>query len=360
MSFATAVLTYQDAVAALPTGRKHILLGNGFSIACDPVFRYASLYDAAISAGLSARAQSVFQRIGTNNFEGVMRLLEDAQWVAEAYGLLDAGDSEILRDVEIVKRTLVEAVASSHLPHTGSLSDEKKLAAKAFLEPYYNVFTTNYDLLPYWVNMSIPAGAIWGDGFRADAEVPDAPYVVFTERLGSDRGLFYLHGALHLYIALGELRKHTWSRTGIPLTRLIAAGLSEGSYPLFVAEGTGEKKLEQIQRSGYLWYALDKFARLKGPLVVFGHSLGDSDGHIANGIADNGDLRQVLVGLHGDPKSAANQAIYASTLRMTARRQQLAKRRSRTKPLEFVFYDSAKPSLGARSSTTQTVGPLPL
>lgn len=341
MTFATEVLTYQDAVAALPAGRKHILLGNGFSIACDPVFRYASLYDAAISAGLSERAQRVFQRLGTNNFEGVMRLLEDAHWVAQAYGLLSSSDSEILKDVEIVKRTLVEAVANSHLPHSGSLSDDKKAVARAFLEPYYNVFTTNYDLLAYWVNMSARAGAIWGDGFRADAEVPDARYVVFTERLGNDRGLFYLHGALHLYVEHGELRKHTWSRTGIPLTRLIAAGLAEGSYPLFVAEGTAEKKLEQIQRSGYLWYALDKFARLSSPLVVFGHSLGDSDGHIANAVADNGDLRQVLVGLHGEPKSAPNQAIYASTLRITARREQLARRRSRIKPIEFVFYDSA-------------------
>ncbi len=341
MTFATEVLTYQDAVAALPAGRKHILLGNGFSIACDLVFKYGSLYDAAISAGLSERAQGVFQRLGTNNFEGVMRLLEDANWVAQAYGLLDSSDSEILMDVEIVKRTLVAAVASSHLPHTGSLSDGKKAAAKAFLESYYNVFTTNYDLLAYWVNMSAQGGAIWGDGFRADAEAPDAPYVVFTERLGNDRGLFYLHGALHLFVEHGELRKHTWSRTGIPLTRLITEGLAHGSYPLFVAEGTAEKKLEQIQRSGYLWYALDKFARLSSPLVVFGHSLGESDGHIANAIADNVDLRQVLVGVHDDPRSPANQAIYASTLRMTARREQLARRRSRIKPIKFVFYDSA-------------------
>jgi hypothetical protein len=71
-------LTYQELLAALPErGRVHLLLGNGFSIACDPIFRYASLYDAAVEAGLSARAQQVFARHGTNNFEGVLRLLED-------------------------------------------------------------------------------------------------------------------------------------------------------------------------------------------------------------------------------------------------------------------------------------------
>jgi hypothetical protein len=322
-----------------------VLLGNGFSIACDPVFQYGSLYDASIAAGLSPRAQSVFQRLGTNNFEGVMRLLDDTHWVAEAYALLPKGDSEILRDVEVVKRTLVKAVATSHLPHTGCVSESKKLAARTFLEPYYNVFTTNYDLLAYWVNMSADAGAIWGDGFRADGDVPDAPYVVFAERLGGDRGLFYLHGALHLYVAEGELRKHTWSRTGVQLTQLITAGLAGKRYPLFVAEGTAEKKLEQIQRNGYLWYALDKFARIKGPLVVFGHSLGESDGHIANAIADNGELPLVLVGLHGDPKNTTNRAIYSATQKMKARRERLPKRRSRSKSLDVIFYDSrtAKP-----------------
>lgn len=341
MTRGTALLSYQEATANLPSGRRHILLGNGFSIACDPVFKYASLYEAAISAGLSGRAQAVFRRLGTNNFEGVMRLLDDAQWVAETYELLSPEDSEILKDVEVVKRTLVDAVAHLHLPHTGALADEKKLAARSFLEPYYNVFTTNYDLLAYWVNMSAPGGAIWGDGFRADSEVPDAPYVVFTERLGGDRGLFYLHGALHLYVAHGELRKHTWSRTGIPLTQLISAGLALGDYPLFIAEGAAEKKLEQVQRSGYLWYALDKFARLTSPLVVFGHTLGESDGHIADAIADNTSMVHVLVGLHGDPGSGPNQAIIASTQRMSARRERLIRRRSRTKQLDFMFYDSA-------------------
>jgi hypothetical protein len=41
---------------------------------------------------LSHRAQRLFERIGTNNFEGAMRLLEDAHWVAQTYGLID-GDA---------------------------------------------------------------------------------------------------------------------------------------------------------------------------------------------------------------------------------------------------------------------------
>ena len=36
--------------------------------------------------------------------------------------------------------------------------------------------------------------------------------------------------------------------------------------------------------SVYLWYAMDKFSRIESPLVVFGHSLGDSDRHITDAI----------------------------------------------------------------------------
>jgi hypothetical protein len=90
-----------------------------------------------------------------------------------------------------------------------------------------------------------------------------------------------------------------------------------------------------------LWCALDKLARVEGALVVFGLSLGDSDAHIAQALADNLNLPKMLVGLHGDPKSAVNQAIHASVAKMLARREQLMKRRHRGKPLEVVYYDSA-------------------
>src|SRR5687768_11341895 len=85
------VLSYSEVVDRLPTGRCHLLLGNGFSIACDPRFNYGSLYEFAKDNGLSSRVLGVFDRLGTNNFEGVMRLLEDANWVAGHYGLTNAG-----------------------------------------------------------------------------------------------------------------------------------------------------------------------------------------------------------------------------------------------------------------------------
>jgi hypothetical protein len=36
--------------------RNHLLLGNGFSIACDPIFKYEKLFEHAKMSGLSQEA----------------------------------------------------------------------------------------------------------------------------------------------------------------------------------------------------------------------------------------------------------------------------------------------------------------
>src|SRR5665647_2623156 len=114
------VITYQEVRERLRAWKtKYLLLGNGFSIGCDPVFQYGSLYEVAVTSGLSPQAQAVFARLGTNNFEGVMRLLDDSHFVATTYGLISGAESRMLDDLETVKKALVSAVANSHLPHSG-------------------------------------------------------------------------------------------------------------------------------------------------------------------------------------------------------------------------------------------------
>src|SRR4051794_20244206 len=112
-------IQYDEVVRSFGNSRAHLLLGNGFSIGCDPVFKYQSLYEKAVAKGLSANAQQVFKRFGTNNFEGVMSLLENTHWVAVEYSLVKGDRSQMLDDVEIVKRALIEAIADSHLDHSG-------------------------------------------------------------------------------------------------------------------------------------------------------------------------------------------------------------------------------------------------
>lgn len=326
------LLTYQQVLERLGNGRVHLLLGNGFSIECDPVFAYPSLYQKAVESGLSERAQRVFEGLGTNNFEGVMRLLSDSHWVARTYGLVEGDTSDMLADLEVVKRALVQAVTGAHLPHTGAVDAERKAAAAKFFKPYHNVFTTNYDLLAYWVVLH-DGRPRYKDGFAEDPEDPDAPHVVFAFHVGNERGLYYLHGGLHLFAQQGLVTKHCWNRAGVPLTTSIQAGLAEGRYPLFVAEGLPEKKLEQINRSSYLSYAFGKFMRIEGPLVVFGSSLGATDSHLVDALAGNRGLRQLYLSVQGAANEPAADAI-------VARVQAVRNARGFT-PLQVDYYDSA-------------------
>jgi hypothetical protein len=307
-----AILDYSD-VRETFTGRTHLLLGNGFSIGCDPIFKYQSLYDIAVSKGLSANAQAVFSRFGTNNFEGVMRVLMDAHWVGRQYGVIDDDESAgILADVDIVRQALVSAIAESHLAHSGMISGEKKASAGAFLDPFHNIFTTNYDLVAYWVVMAAEPSPKYRDGFGDDVEEPDADHVVFSFQLGDQRGIYFIHGALHLWVKSGIVAKHCWSRTGERLTDLIRAGMADGQNPLFVAEGTSEKKLEQIHTNAYLSYALSKLGRIAGTLVVLGHSLSAQDQHLRDIIAGNKKLHKLFIGVRDSNNTAKADEAAAS------------------------------------------------
>lgn len=307
-----SIVDYAKVRENIGDDRAHLLLGNGFSIGCDPIFEYASLYDRAVERGLSERAQSLFSRLGTNNFEGVMHLLDRSEWVARLYGLVGGEGSAMHDDLEVVKAALVDAIAASHLENVGEVSEKKLAAACAFFDEYHNVFTTNYDLLAYWTVLSRHGGPVFVDGFGDDPNEPDSPTVVYSFRVKDQRGLFYLHGGLHLFADTnGQATKHCWSRSGEPLTALIRNGLANGQYPLFVAEGAAERKLEQIHRSSYLSYAFEKFGRIQKHLVVFGSSLSATDDHIRRAIAGNKDLKNLYIGVLGKNAASAEAAVTA-------------------------------------------------
>ncbi len=82
------MLTYQQVCDEIgprrpnSSVRNHILLGNGFSIACDPIFKYEKLLEYAKESGLSQEVVGLFEYLGTNNFEGVLKQLEHCNWIA--------------------------------------------------------------------------------------------------------------------------------------------------------------------------------------------------------------------------------------------------------------------------------------
>ena len=327
---------YQHVLGTLDN-TAHLLLGNGFSIACDPIFKYNNIYQFAKDHGLSPRVQAMFAHFGTTNFELIARALSDSAYVGNLYGFLtQPSELEIEKDIQEIKNALVSAIAKTHLATPNQMDADKRASCVSFLKPYTNVFTTNYDLLLYWSTMQgiSDKQLQFQDGFRASVDEPNEEYVVFSKRLGDRKGIFYLHGALHLSDVDGEVRKHCWNRSGVTITEHVITSLQADTYPLFVAEGESIRKLEHIQRSGYLTYCYLKLQGIQRPIVVYGSSLGDSDDHITNAIGDS-DCPVVWLGVHGgiDSTSASHAELVAAKLE--ARRQKA----NPSKPLEVCFYD---------------------
>lgn len=68
--------TYATALKRTAARPRHIVLGNGFSIAAHREFAY----DALVHAGgaLSERLQHVFDQVQTSDFEAAIKSLQDA------------------------------------------------------------------------------------------------------------------------------------------------------------------------------------------------------------------------------------------------------------------------------------------
>jgi hypothetical protein len=332
--------SYNDIIAEFDSRTLHILLGNGFSIGCDKIFQYPKLYDYAVKRGLSVEAQQIFQHLGTSNFEGVLRLLDDANFVAQTYQLTGVAKNPIKTDAGEIKRILVESIAQNHLPLPSDVPDSTKDCCALFLRPFTHIFTTNYDLLLYWMLMHDLSKTVFDDGFRDSEE--DHDVLSFSSKLADKRGVLFLHGALHLYVQSGEVRKQSWNKSGHPILQLVTEGISREQYPLFIAEGDGEKKKDQIVRNAYLSYAWSKFKKIASPLIIYGHSLSQADSHLSEAIASNLDLSRVFIGVYGDLTTAEARRLLTVADGIRERREELTPKTSRKKiiPLTIEFFDS--------------------
>src|ERR1700739_385796 len=235
----TPVSTF-DEVIAEAEGRKHLFLGNGFSRACrDDIFAYDALFERADFSALRPTARSAFDALDTTDFEIVMRALRTAESLVRLYepGNLALAD-QLLRESDGLREVLAAAIAQNHPARPDDISSESYEACRIFLHHFDSIYTLNYDLLLYWALMQseLPPDVRSDDGFRTPDD-GEAEYVTWDVEKTDAQNIFYLHGALHLYDAGNELKKYTWSNTGIALIDQIRAALNENMYPLIVAEG---------------------------------------------------------------------------------------------------------------------------
>ncbi len=152
------ILSYDNVLAEL-NGLRHLLLGNGFSIACRPdVFRYDTLFSRADFSEL-ARARQAFDRLNTRNFEAIIRALRSFALLAGIYAPGDAtAQTNAAEDANSLREVLVSAVAGSHPDRPHDILPEEYLKCRHFLRGYRSINTLNYDLLLYWALMQNELG----------------------------------------------------------------------------------------------------------------------------------------------------------------------------------------------------------
>jgi hypothetical protein len=134
--------------------KKHLLLGNGFSISLKPdIFSYGSLYENA-DFSAAPHVPSLFDALGTNDFEIVINYLQKAAKVVEVYRpKLIRLAASLRRDAEVIKDALVAAVARRHPDRPYDITANQYAACRVFLNHFDHIFTLNYDVLLYWTLM---------------------------------------------------------------------------------------------------------------------------------------------------------------------------------------------------------------
>lgn len=345
------ILTFDGAIEhSAQFKKRHLLLGNGFSIACRPkIFTYGSLFERADFSSVP-RLPAIFEAVGTTDFEHVIKMLEDASRVVTFYSSEAAqAAGEMAADAAALKDILLQTVANNHPNIPNEIADEQFAACRKFLSHFLGadnkngkVYTLNYDLLLYWTLMhddmgfDDPIDLATNDGFGR-AEDTAREYVNWMGESGAHgQRIHYLHGALHLFDAGAELQKCTWVNTGKPLLEQAREAIEANKFPLFVAEGKSNQKLAKIKHSAYLHHSYKSFseqmAQHTDALFIFGHSLADNDQHILKKIA-RGKISQIYIGLYGDPQSPGNKKICDSAAA-------LARLRDKSAPLRIAFFDA--------------------
>lgn len=296
----------------------HLLVGNGFSMAYDPsIFSYNALHSFIENID-DPDLKKILSVVETKNFELIMQQLDNLAALVTVFD----GTAELKQQIEQasqkLKSSLLNAVKSLHPEHVFKVSDEAVESCAKFLNHFASkggsIFSTNYDLLLYWVLMR-SSTVQHTDGFGREA-LNYEPGMTSEEIEWSDlywskhkdnQNIFYVHGALPFFDAGSQVVKEEYDYSAYLLEK-ISSRMDRGEYPIFVTAGNGEQKLAHIRHNQYLTFCYDKLSSITGTLITFGFMFGKYDHHIINAInhaAKNGmkkypKLLSVYIGVYSD------------------------------------------------------------
>lgn len=304
------IFTFEECLQKADSGKKHLMLGNGFSVGIFPnIFNYTVLAEKVKSYEM----KQLFEKLGTNDFEYVLRKLTEVLDVLECYTDIDSVRTKISETLAEFKETLINVISESHPPNPRAIVDSQYNACYDFLKHFDDgkKYTFNYDLLLYWVFMHFAGDdekkLKCDDGFRTSHDNES----IVTWEIGQEHKqcLYYIHGAMHVFSDGSEIEKYTWIQSGKTIREQVNDSLNQSKYPVFITEGTKEQKKSRINNNAYLGRCFSSLKSIQGSLFIYGHSLRDEDDHVFDFINLKSKLKNIFISLYGENTSEGNQKI---------------------------------------------------
>ena len=269
------VIEFKKAIDATDVEDRALLIGNGFSA---KYFNYQSLLEAS-DLDESTPPGNLFTALNTADFEAVVRALEGAVMVENAYGN-NAHAKELELHAQRVREAIVKAINATHPKHREDLADQYPSSAE-FLKNFPTVFTLNYDLLLYWVNLE---DRKLDDGFGLGKTKDSFRGPFSTHALCQ---IFNLHSGLHLFDnGAGEILKAVANGSGV-IPTITSSIENEHRLPIYVAEGTSEQKMRKINSVAYLRHCYEKLRQSSATIFIYGHSADENDAHVYRAIFES-------------------------------------------------------------------------
>ncbi|WP_252406769.1 DUF4917 family protein [Acinetobacter terrae] len=266
-----------------------LIIGNGASIALHNKFAFSSLKEVAEQNDLfSNDISKLFTEFDTNDFELILRLVWHAKLVNNHLGVTDTKTDEAY---ENLKNALIKIVNEVHCVHSDIASQLPQLYE--FTKRFRTIVSLNYDLILYWVLMygnRVQDGHKFKDCFQGEgifsSNWEDMRKPIYQQKEVTLS--FYQHGNLSIFRDAKNIESKLQRSKFSDLLDIISTQWADDKIPLFVAEGTGTKKLESIKSSPYLstvfYEVLLDLITQKANLVIYGWGMGEQESHLVNQI----------------------------------------------------------------------------
>lgn len=328
------VLDFNQCIAS-SNSKKHLVLGNGFSVDLFPqIFNYKKLSEKISDP----KIKSIFNEFNTSDFEFVVLKLTESLKVLNYYDSEKAIYNSVKDDAEKLKEILISVITQSHPENPTLITDNQYKSCFEFLQHFEEgrKYTFNYDLLLYWVYMHFLENPITplksDDGFRTDWD--DDSMVTWEIGREHQQNLYYVHGAMHIFKdGKSAIQKYTWRNGNKTIGQQVKESIEANKFPVFISEGTTEHKLKRIKENGYLSRSFSSIKSITGDIFIFGHSIRDEDDHVFDIINTNRGLKKIFISLFGNKDSEENKKIIHKITRW--------RNEYNFKGREYIFYYSS-------------------